>query len=301
MQPEQLAYAIVTPYSIRKSRTGGILGRLISRTGLDLVGGRMFAPGAVLTKRYADTIVTETDPSHRAIARIFASAPCSYSRHECCFVAHGAVHTILSLRCGEQNRQNPPHMKTNTLSVILILLFSHFAPLHTAQAVSPPPDGGYPGGNTAEGQSALFSLDTTVGSYNTAVGFLSLRSNAFGSFNTGIGAGTLALNTAEENTATGTGALLFNTTGFQNTANGAFALFSNTEGYENTAAGVNALLSNTTGAGNTATGVVALLSNTIGNGNTAIGLEALRDNTEGNQNTATGTDALLSRRQLQYC
>ena len=54
MQSEQLAYAIVTPYSIRKSRTGGILGRLISRTGLDLVGGRMFAPGAELTRRYAD-------------------------------------------------------------------------------------------------------------------------------------------------------------------------------------------------------------------------------------------------------
>jgi len=37
MQSEQLAYAIVTPYSMRKSRTGGIVGRLISRTGLDFV------------------------------------------------------------------------------------------------------------------------------------------------------------------------------------------------------------------------------------------------------------------------
>jgi nucleoside diphosphate kinase len=66
MQTEQLAYVIVTPYSMQKSRTGGIVGRLISRTGLDLVGGRMFAPGAELAKRYADTIVTETDPRHRA-------------------------------------------------------------------------------------------------------------------------------------------------------------------------------------------------------------------------------------------
>jgi len=66
MQTEQLAYVIVTPYSMRKSRTGGIVGRLISRTGLDLVGGRMFAPGADLAKRYAETIVTETDPRHRA-------------------------------------------------------------------------------------------------------------------------------------------------------------------------------------------------------------------------------------------
>src|SRR5438309_5978928 len=66
MQTEQLTYAIVTPYSMRKSRTGGIVGRLISRTGLDLVGGRMFAPSAELAKRYADTVVTETDPRHRA-------------------------------------------------------------------------------------------------------------------------------------------------------------------------------------------------------------------------------------------
>ena len=66
MQTEELTYAIITPYSMRKSRTGGIVGRLISRTGLDLVGGRMFAPSAELAKRYAETIVTETDADHRA-------------------------------------------------------------------------------------------------------------------------------------------------------------------------------------------------------------------------------------------
>src|SRR5215813_9334798 len=70
MQNEQLAYVAVTPYSMRKSRTGGIVGRLISRTGLDLVGGRMFAPRADLTKHYAETIVTETDPSHRATQQL---------------------------------------------------------------------------------------------------------------------------------------------------------------------------------------------------------------------------------------
>jgi nucleoside diphosphate kinase len=66
MQAEELSYAIVTPYSMRKSRTGGIIARLISRTGLDLVGGRMFAPSAKLANRYAETIVTETDARHRA-------------------------------------------------------------------------------------------------------------------------------------------------------------------------------------------------------------------------------------------
>ena len=42
---EELSYVLVTPYSIRKSRTGGIVARLISRTGLDLVAARMFSPG----------------------------------------------------------------------------------------------------------------------------------------------------------------------------------------------------------------------------------------------------------------
>jgi nucleoside diphosphate kinase len=66
MQNEELAYAIVTPYSMRKSRTGWIIARLISRTGLDLVASRMFAPGGELVKRYAETIVTEAEAGHRA-------------------------------------------------------------------------------------------------------------------------------------------------------------------------------------------------------------------------------------------
>jgi nucleoside diphosphate kinase len=66
MQTEELSYVIVTPYSMRKSRTGGIISRLISRTGLDLIRGRMFAPGSELVRRYAETIVTESDPRHRA-------------------------------------------------------------------------------------------------------------------------------------------------------------------------------------------------------------------------------------------
>jgi len=63
---EELSYVIVTPYSIRKSRTGGIIARLISRTGLDIVGARMFAPSKALTERYASTIVTDPEPRHRA-------------------------------------------------------------------------------------------------------------------------------------------------------------------------------------------------------------------------------------------
>jgi nucleoside diphosphate kinase len=64
---QQLAYVIVTPYSLYKSRTGGILSRLISRTGLDLAAMRMFAPGPELVKEYAAEIVSAEDPQDRKI------------------------------------------------------------------------------------------------------------------------------------------------------------------------------------------------------------------------------------------
>jgi trimeric autotransporter adhesin len=164
------------------------------------------------------------------------------------------------------------------------------------RAVNPPPDGGYPAGNTAEGQSALFSL--TSGSYNTAIGFLSLLSNTTNNFNTALGAGTLLANTADENTATGAGALLGNTTGFANTANGAFALFSNTEGFSNTAIGSSALLSNIDGDGNTAVGEGALSESTTGGQNNAYGRGALASNQTGSFNNAFGAFSLNSGTNL---
>jgi hypothetical protein len=177
------------------------------------------------------------------------------------------------------------------LSLLIGYIVVCFGALPKAHAVVPPPDGGYPGGNTAEGQSALLNL--TTGGFNTAVGFVSLRSDTTGSFNTGVGAGTLFANNADNNTATGAAALLSNTTGEENTANGAFALFSNAQGSFNSATGFRALFSNTTGAENTATGAFALSSNTTGNGNTANGAFTLVANT-GDSNTATGNNALSS-------
>jgi len=70
MPQPQLAYVIITPYSLFKSRTGGILSRLISRTGLDLAAMRMFAPSAGLVKEYAKTIVSAQDPQDRRIQEL---------------------------------------------------------------------------------------------------------------------------------------------------------------------------------------------------------------------------------------
>src|SRR5436305_4762244 len=107
-------------------------------------------------------------------------------------------------------------MKTTILStnlrkrLLLIPLLTCSLPI-SAQAVNPPPDGGYPGGNTAEGQNALLSL--TTGTYNNAVGIYALLSLTTGNFNTANGADALLSNTANENTATGAGTLFSTTTG----------------------------------------------------------------------------------------
>lgn len=143
----------------------------------------------------------------------------------------------------------------------------------TARAVVPPPDGGYPGFNTAEGQNALLSLTTGAG--NTAVGWLTLRSNATGNFNTAVGAGALVTSTGTDgkNTALGAAALLSDTNGIGNTATGAAALIMNATGDYNTADGAFALQNNTTGTGNTAVGPSALLGNSTGNFNIGLGDE----------------------------
>jgi nucleoside diphosphate kinase len=70
MSQQQLAHVIVTPYSLYKSRTGGILGRLISLTGLDLAAMRMFAPGSELVKQYAETIVSAHDSPDRKVQEL---------------------------------------------------------------------------------------------------------------------------------------------------------------------------------------------------------------------------------------
>jgi len=176
-----------------------------------------------------------------------------------------------------------------SLPLLLFVLF-WFAIAPLAPAVVPPPDGGYPGFNTAEGQNALFNL--TAGSANTAVGWYSLFSNTEGNFNTATGAGALLFNTARENTAFGAAALLFNSTGVANTAVGAAALLNNTAGTENTGTGHSALHNNTTGSNNTANGFQALFSNTNGDRNTATGWQALVNNTGANNNTAHGFEAL---------
>ena len=186
-------------------------------------------------------------------------------------------------------------IKNIICSAVALFAFVCFTLSATVQAQlpPPPPDGGYPNENTAEGDGALSSL--TAGMWNTALGFNALTSTTNGSFNTAIGDSALSSNISGGfNTATGVDALSSNISGGANTATGDAALASNTTGQENTATGTSALLTNTTGSANTATGLQALSSNTTGFFNTATGSLAMNYNSTGHENTATGVNALLT-------
>jgi hypothetical protein len=224
------------------------------------------------------------------------------SQRTCCPVSSssfsGCDHKIKS--GGEKKGMRMNHLirlKTATSPLLIMLALVSFGLLPNAQAVNPPPDGGYANFTTAEGTNALNSL--TTGAANTGVGWSSLLSVSTGSFNTGVGAATLVFNTADSNTATGVAALLLNTTGTENTANGTATLVNNSIGSFNTAFGAFALNNSVDGSNNTAIGNRALLSNTNGHDNTAVGQQALLSNAggtsdQGSENTAVGAGALLS-------
>src|SRR5262249_42429553 len=154
----------------------------------------------------------------------------------------------------------------------VVIAITGFALLQKAQAQlpSPSPDGGYPNGNTAEGDFALTKV--TTGDHNTALGNGALFGNT----------------TGFENAATGAGALLNNTTGFHNMADGFAALFNNTTGNHNTASGDFALVSNQNGNFNTADGGHSLVL-TTGNLNIALGFAAGQNLTTGSNNIDVGS------------
>ncbi|MBP1590182.1 MAG: nucleoside-diphosphate kinase [Kiritimatiellae bacterium] len=63
---KELAVVLINPHSIAKSRTGGIIARYISRTGLDLVAARMFEPSAELANGFA-ALIRENATSDAAV------------------------------------------------------------------------------------------------------------------------------------------------------------------------------------------------------------------------------------------
>jgi nucleoside diphosphate kinase len=94
---EELAYAWITPYSLLKSRTGGIIGRLLSLTNLEFAGARMYAPTDAFVDKYMATI--EAQEASPRIKKALLQYLDSYFRPNNRF--NVSNRTVLLLFCGE--------------------------------------------------------------------------------------------------------------------------------------------------------------------------------------------------------
>jgi trimeric autotransporter adhesin len=198
-----------------------------------------------------------------------------------------------------------PHPRTK-LTFLIVTVCLALAP--AAFAVDPPPDGGYPNQNTAEGEDALFigghiGANTAIGYHalysddfgasNTAVGSNALYSTSGAYFNTGVGADALSSDTgAGYNTAVGYSAL-HGISGFAHSDNVAigYRAMANADSFACVAVGSEALVANT-GQLNTAIGVRSMENNTSGLNNTAVGWASMNHNTTGSNNAAVGLNSL---------
>ncbi|HMP76335.1 MAG TPA: nucleoside-diphosphate kinase [Kiritimatiellia bacterium] len=71
----ELSFCLINPYTIGKSRTGGVIGRIMTRTGLELVAARMYGPSPELVQQYADLIRNSSDisPDERKVLADYVS------------------------------------------------------------------------------------------------------------------------------------------------------------------------------------------------------------------------------------
>jgi len=68
---KELSFVLINPYTIAKSRTGGVIARYISRTNLNFVGARMFGPSMEFVETYAD-YVRSSNPEHSKVQNLLA-------------------------------------------------------------------------------------------------------------------------------------------------------------------------------------------------------------------------------------
>jgi nucleoside diphosphate kinase len=98
---EELAYVLITPYTVAKSRTGGVIARLLSRTRLEFIGARMLAPTKEFIKKYVDNIEESASADSRHISELLSS----YVKEN--FAPHGGKYKriMLLLFRGKNARQ----------------------------------------------------------------------------------------------------------------------------------------------------------------------------------------------------
>lgn len=64
---EEISYLLITPYTLVKSRTGGVISRLLSRLDLDLIGARIFTFSDKTAEKYAKTFLTQPTSDERGV------------------------------------------------------------------------------------------------------------------------------------------------------------------------------------------------------------------------------------------
>lgn len=69
---DELSYMLITPYTLSKSRTGGVISRLLSRTELEFVGAQVFSPSGDMVEVYANSIVENSGPDNKDISNLLA-------------------------------------------------------------------------------------------------------------------------------------------------------------------------------------------------------------------------------------
>jgi nucleoside diphosphate kinase len=120
-----LSYVLVTPYTVAKSRTGGVLARLLSRSDLELVGAQMIACDQSFVDQYeeklrryntpndvtllADYVEHEMGPSggrkHRTLLLLFRGEdPCEKLVSICGHILHFAQEADIENMTGETIR-----------------------------------------------------------------------------------------------------------------------------------------------------------------------------------------------------
>ena len=112
----ELSYVLVTPYTISKSRTGGVVARLLSRSSLELVGAQIFLPDEKFAQGYAEMLrkrspddsvalladyvqqnIAPSDRPHRSLLLLFRGEnPCEKLTAVCgnMYTQHVKVHAL---------------------------------------------------------------------------------------------------------------------------------------------------------------------------------------------------------------
>jgi nucleoside diphosphate kinase len=91
---DELSYVLVTPYTIAKSRTGGVIARLLSRLDLELAGAQMIAPDERFTGEYARLLREQNAPNELTLLADYVERN---------FISGGRPHrTLLLLFKGEE-------------------------------------------------------------------------------------------------------------------------------------------------------------------------------------------------------